>query len=121
MCRNSRSSKSCPLLEKSVPIGRHPGPLERRLPEGAGSLDMSKIGRNCTIVIGARMLGHLGFSSSGRCIRSPVLKLVLTAPNELRSLLSVPALGQSNGCTEMRTAHRTRSPLMRRPVSNEEV
>lgn len=36
MCRNSRSSKSSPLLEKSVPIGRHPGAAGETLTRRGG-------------------------------------------------------------------------------------
>ena len=60
-------------------------------------------------------------SGNGRCIHLPALKLVLTTVNERMLLLAVPAPGQSNGCIEMRTQHRTRSPPMCRPASNEGV
>jgi hypothetical protein len=96
MCRNGRSSKSRPSLEKEAPIGRCPGPLERRRLDEADSLDMSKIGRNCAIVIGASMQEQPWLSGNGRGIHLHALKQVLTTLHEQISMLTVPAPGQSN-------------------------
>ena len=62
------------------------------------TLDMSKNGWLCTILIGARVLGHIRSSGSGSVLLSRVLKLDLTALNELKSLLS----GRMRSVTRMR-------------------
>jgi hypothetical protein len=68
-CTLPRRTNRLRLLAGAI-VSRRPGPPERRPPGTLGSLDMSKDGRLCAIVIGAGVLARAPrFSGSGPCVR----------------------------------------------------